>query len=515
MGITFTLKKTKPSNTSLPIVEGKTVVGSKLIASPGLWGGAPAPSLSYEWVSCDSPTSTLLAGCRIIPNQSKNEYIVQMSELGKFIKAKVTAKNLGGIETATSKSTEMIGQIPTSTKMLVINGIQRAGSTVSITNPNWSGLPQPIYTYQWVSCIKPINTQLSNVPDDCVNILNATNFSYLQTRSDTDKFVTVVVRGSNIHGSVLGTAMMKKKVESSPAMILAPEISGVAKVGQVLSFKPGTWEGSPTPTIKYSWSFCDDSVNTSNCKSIDSNVGSTYKVSDKELGKFVRVREIATNIAGTETGHSQPTTAVYSPPTGTGALNLSGLPQVGRTLLSQSKVTWRGFPTPTVTIKWYRCKSPIKTQTATLPNECSLISNTNFSRYVLTDSDSGHYISVAINGSSSSGSAELISPSTISAISMAPKNLSIPKISSSNLVGQLLTVTPGNWIGYPAPTLSYQWESCLSSAGAGCTPIVGANKSTLLLTQSLVGRYIRGVEVGKNVVGERRVLSTSSKQVSR
>jgi hypothetical protein len=98
---------------------------------------------------------------------------------------------------------------------------------------------------------------------------------------------------------------------------------------------------------------------------------------------------------------------------------------------------------------------------------------------------------------------------------MAPKNLSIPKISSSNLVGQLLTVTPGNWIGYPAPTLSYQWESCLSSAGAGCTPIVGANKSTLLLTQSLVGRYIRGVEVGKNVVGERRVLSTSSKQVSR
>ena len=515
MGITFTLKKTKPTNTSPPIVEGKTVVESKLIARPGIWGGAPAPNLSYEWLSCDSPTSTLLAGCRIIPNQVKNEYIVQMSELGKFIKAKVTAKNLGGTESATSGSTEKIGQIPTSTKMLVINGIQRAGSIVSITNPGWSGLPQPIYTYQWVRCIKPVDTQSNKVPVDCVNILNATNFSYLQTRSDADKFVTVVVSGSNIHGSELSTAMMKKKVESSPAMILAPVISGVTKVGEVLSFKPGTWGGSPTPTIKYSWSICDDSVNTSNCKSIDSNVGSTYKVSDKELGKFVRVREIATNIAGTETGHSQPTTAVYSPPIGTGALKVLGLPQEGRTLASQSNVTWRGFPTPTVTTKWYRCKSPIKTQTTILPNECSLISNTNFSKYVLTESDSGHYISVAINASSSLGSSELISPSTISAISMAPKNLSIPKISSSNMVGQLLTVTPGNWIGYPVPTLSYQWESCLSSAGAGCTPIVGANKSTLLLTQSLVGKYVRCAEVAKNIVSERRVLSISSKQVSR
>ena len=516
MGITFTLIKTKPTNISPPTVQGNTAVGSKLITSDGQWDASPAPTMSYEWLSCVSPTSTLSAGCTAIPNEFRADYTVQMSVIGRYIKAKVTAKNSGGVESATSISANPIGQIPIPSKNLAISGLQKVGSTVSITIPVWSGLPQPSYTYQWVRCVAPISDQLDRVPNDCENILNAKGISYIQTSSDSGKFVTIVVNGSNIHGSVLSTAIMKKSVESSPVMILAPTTSGDAKVGQILTLKGGTWQGNPKPTVQYSWSVCVDSTNVNGCKSIAGANQSSYKVSQGDAGKFIRVSETAKNIVGTEIGYSQPTAVVTLPPTGNGTLKVTGLPQVGRVLSSSDSLRWQGFPAPSITNAWYKCLTPIKSQTTNLPAGCSLISNAISPTYNLVESDSGSYISAARIASSVSGRTEIISSSTISSISMAPKNLGLPVISGSNKLKQVIAVKEGVWKGFPAPTLSYQWVACLSSSDdKNCSPIEGATKKTLLLTPSLVGKYIKVIERGINTQGNSTVFSVSTGQISR
>jgi hypothetical protein len=516
MGITFTMSKTKPSNISLPIVVGKTSVGTKLTASVGEWVATPAPTFSHEWLSCISPTSTLGVGCTTISNQKSADYIIDKSNLGRYIKVKVTARNSGGSDSATSVATDLVGQMPTPSGSLIINGIQKEGSTVSITSPVWTGLPQPTYSYKWVRCAKPIERQLSAIPTDCQNILNASSMSYTLTSADSGNFVTVAVSGANIHGSVLSIAIMKVSVQSAPVMLVAPSISGIAIVGEILKLTQGTWQGNPKPTVVYSWSACGDSTNWLSCKKITGATGPTYKVSYGEAGKFLRVSEIASNILGPKEGYSQPTQLVTAAPLGTGTLSLSGLSQVGRVLNSSSSLKWTGFPTPTVTAGWYRCQSPIRNQTSTLPSGCTLIPNANTLTYSLVESDAGLYISTVRFAASVSGRTEVISPSTASWILMAPKNLQLPQISGSSKVNQTISVTAGIWAGTPAPTLSYQWVACLTNNDdKKCSPIAGANNKTLVLTASFIGRYIKVIETGRNSQRENSVFSISTNQVSR
>jgi hypothetical protein len=99
---------------------------------------------------------------------------------------------------------------------------------------------------------------------------------------------------------------------------------------------------------------------------------------------------------------------------------------------------------------------------------------------------------------------------------MAPKNLQLPQISGSSKVNQTISVTAGIWAGTPAPTLSYQWVACLTNNDdKKCSPIAGANKKTLVLTASFIGRYIKVIETGRNSQRENSVFSISTNQVSR
>lgn len=84
---------------------------------------------------------------------------------------------------------------------------------------------------------------------------------------------------------------------------------------------------------------------------------------------------------------------------------------------------------------------------------------------------------------------------TFQVTGVAPANTVAPVVSGTSTFGQLLSTTPGTWTGTPAPTVSYQWQSCTTSDCVGGTVAgIGTGEDTCVLTQAEVGKYIR-VEV--------------------
>ncbi|MHB8491292.1 MAG: hypothetical protein ACYDA6_03625, partial [Solirubrobacteraceae bacterium] len=82
--------------------------------------------------------------------------------------------------------------------------------------------------------------------------------------------------------------------EAAPKNTALPTIEGIARVGQTLTCKPGSWEGSPTYT--YRW--------LAEGTPIAGAESSTYKIPAEEAGKSVACEVLAGNAAGTKAARS-------------------------------------------------------------------------------------------------------------------------------------------------------------------------------------------------------------------
>lgn len=89
-----------------------------------------------------------------------------------------------------------------------------------------------------------------------------------------------------------------------PVNTSPPSISGSTAVGSTLTVTPGTWTGSPAPTLTYLWTHGDGSP------AAGPATGSTYSVTIDDFGYTMKVTETATNAAGAPTATSSATGAV-------------------------------------------------------------------------------------------------------------------------------------------------------------------------------------------------------------
>ena len=71
-----------------------------------------------------------------------------------------------------------------------------------------------------------------------------------------------------------------------------------------------------------------------------------------------------------------------------------------------------------------------------------------------------------------------------------------PTVAGTTRVGRVLTAR-GTWVGYPTPTLTYQWYACTkavtvqrSTVPSTCKKITGATRSTFKLTSAQRGKYV-------------------------
>lgn len=93
----------KPVLTAAPAITGTLEVDETLTVSNGTWNNSPV-SYTYQWF-----VNSVYTG------ETSNEYVVQASDAGKNVYARVTATNADGSRTAQSNTVTIEGAAPTGT----------------------------------------------------------------------------------------------------------------------------------------------------------------------------------------------------------------------------------------------------------------------------------------------------------------------------------------------------------------------------------------------------------------
>jgi hypothetical protein len=185
-----------------------------------------------------------------------------------------------------------------------------------------------------------------------------------------------------------------------------------------------------------------------------------------------------------------PASSYALPPFNTSPPSLSGNAQVGQTL-TEGHGNWLNGTTG-YSYQWMRCNI--------LGLSCSSIPQATAQTYVPVAEDVGHRLKVAETASNFNGSGFPAESSTTSVVLPAiPELLSLPYITGTVRLGQVLTVVPGTWTSEPT-SFSYQWLRC-SSAGASCAPIPGATGTSYKTVAEDVGHKLRVTETASNAGG--------------
>ena len=72
-------------------------------------------------------------------------------------------------------------------------------------------------------------------------------------------------------------------------------ISGPVEAGSTLTFKPGTWSGSPS-SIEYQWELCNSAGG--GCSAITGATGASLLLTSVASGATFRIQETAANASG-------------------------------------------------------------------------------------------------------------------------------------------------------------------------------------------------------------------------
>jgi hypothetical protein len=204
-----TLPRTKPVNTVVPAVSSaSTAIGAVWTVDRGTWKGGPTPSITHVWLRCDRPITTTYAGtpagCVAISGATGVTYISTLADAGKYLTARVTARNSVGttiIVALTTAATEPLVK-PANTVAPAITGFTRIGSTWTLRPGSFTGTPSPTLKYAWYRCIAPVTTVGEKVPTGCVAISGASGTTYTSTRLDYGRYLVAVVTASNSVGSI-------------------------------------------------------------------------------------------------------------------------------------------------------------------------------------------------------------------------------------------------------------------------------------------------------------------------
>jgi hypothetical protein len=84
------------------VISGAAVEGQTLTVVSGVWGGFPAPELSYQWLRCDQSGG----GCVPIVGATAGGYVLGAADVGGTVRVSVAGTNTSG--TATSSSLHIV-----------------------------------------------------------------------------------------------------------------------------------------------------------------------------------------------------------------------------------------------------------------------------------------------------------------------------------------------------------------------------------------------------------------------
>ncbi len=469
-----------------PTISGTAQDGSTLTASQGgSSNGAPAPSYSYQWQRCQD------GSCSAIPGATATTYAPTDADIGYELRVEGEASNAsypggGEANTASSPTSEVGAAAPVLTSAPTLSGTDTDGSTLASTRGSWSSDPAPAYSYQWQLC--------GSGGTSCTVIAGATSSIYGLTDADVGHYVRALVTASDSSypggGEATATTLPSGVIDAvAPQDTASPAISGTAQDGDVLTATTGAWSGAPTPTYAYQWQ--RSSGGGGSFVAISGATGTSYTLTDADVGHQVRAFVVASNASypgGGEAGASSTASAsvVAVAPSILTLPSISGSDADGSTLTA-TPGSWGGDPTPALSYQWERCSGS--------GEGCSAIPGATGPTYALTDADVGHAVEISISATNAAylggGAQQAQSEATASVQATPTTHAGAPAVSGSAIVGFTLTASnDGSSNGAPAPSYAYQWQDC-DEAGLSCTDISGATTATYTPTGSDVGSTIR------------------------
>ena len=267
-------------------------------------------------------------------------------------------------------------------------------------------------------------------------------------------------------GAVLATVVLAALVIASgqgaaapatpPSNTAEPAISGRAEQGVRLSASRGTWTGTSPISYAYQWVRCGadgGQPDGGSCSIISGATTDRYRLTSSDVGSRMRVRVTATNVDGSRTATSNPTSVVVGPPVNTSPPAVRGSLVNGQ-VVTADPGSWSGAGSISFTYRWLRCNSQ--------GGECASIGGATSRSYRLTSADVGHKMrfnvaarnSVGTTTALSGESAIVTEPLPSGAIRLPSGEISIPATSvpsNQRLIVSVVQFSPSRVTSRTAP----------------------------------------------------------------
>jgi uncharacterized protein YukE len=298
---------TAPSPVSPPTITGTAEVGQTLTAVAGTWTGTAPIAFFLQWQRCDAGGGA----CVDVPGEAGTTYLLDSDDIGHTIRVRETGANLAGSASATSSATAVVPtpvEAPAAITPPTLTGTPRVGQALTVVPGAWTGTPPLALGFEWLRC--------DASGGSCVEVDGETGTTYLLGLPDLGSTIRVRATATNDHGTASATSeasgVVVDDADDPPASSTQPAITGTAEVGQTLTAVAGAWTGTEPIAFAYQWQRCDGSGAA--CADVAGEAGTTYLLETDDLGSTIRVRETASNTAGTASATSAATGQVSDVP---------------------------------------------------------------------------------------------------------------------------------------------------------------------------------------------------------
>ena len=495
-------------------------VGSVLTANQGVWEANPAPTFSVQWYSCSVraalASATLPTGCSVIKGANKTTFSPVAAQRNRFLLAGVTAKNSvnsqPGVTSFSASTASSVLPAPAAllsapgssgTVRFTADTATKQNSKFVVNTKNW--VVARSYSYAWYRCNQAMLASAS-APTGCTQT-SITTSSYVVTANDVGRFVVPFVTALS-GATVVSTARIASAQVTlqSPVLTGTPQIASTdVMVGQTLSAQNGTWLADPNPSFSYQWHSCKGPVLASktkdaDCTAISGETQSTFTLNNAVMNRYIVLQVNATNAANSTSpavAYSASTSkvlkeaeVVQAPTLVFSSKSTTGQPIVG-SVISAKTGTWAGSPSPTKSLKWFVCDSPVSAGVGAKPSDCNEISGETDNKITAILDWQGKYVTfaeTATNGVGAGSATVFAEVEPQETIQTKPLFTGNPSISGTARTGQTLSANPSlSTVGGDA-LAKYQWLECSASQNAGttlpstCKAIAGETEQTFQVT---------------------------------
>ena len=472
-----------PVEDEAPGISGTPTAGQLLTASSGKWSGTEPIVYEYEWLRCNTGGGecTQAAAASALPL-----YTPAAADVGHTLRVKVIATNIAGKGDAESAPTATIsGVLPSNVIAPSALGLDITGQTLTANEGLWTGTEPITYSFQWQRC--------SSAGTECKDLPGETEASYVLGNGDAGHTMRVLVTAKNVAGMTeKESAVTGEVLGVGPQNTEAPKVSGTATAGQLLTASSGKWSGTEPIVYEYEWLRCNTSGGSCS-QAAAASLLPTYSAAAADVGKTLRVKVLAKNIAGTGEAESEPTATVAGVlPSNVIAPSALGLDITGQTLTANEGI-WSGTEPITYSFQWQQCSKG--------GTECNNIAGETKSSYLIQSGDAAHTLRVLVTAKNVAGTTEKESAVTGEVVGVGPKNTEAPSVSGEAKEGQLLTASSGKWSGTEPIVYEYEWLRCNTSGGSCSQAAAASLLPTYSAAAADVGKTLRVKVLAKNIAG--------------